>query len=353
MSGALIDLVSKGVQDAYLTGDPQVSFYRQHYKRYTNFAMKPVELNKVGTSGPNSECVFKIDPAGDLLTYVWCDVETIGDADSQAQTIQVSEAFTPTEFALYIGGMEVDRQDGFFINSLWPKFLATTPSKCVEPKTLTPKFFPLHFFSCDNITTPIPLVALQYHGVEIKVRSGAKVNSGTFKMYGNYVMLDTEERKWFTDNQHEMLITQTQRIQADASGSDLSYLNHPVKGLFWGQAVEDTLSTSDVQLNLNGTSVFNNNMPAKYFNTVSMYQHSENAVPNAAGITTDTAKYMYSFATAVNKHQPTGTCNFSRLDNAKLTWTGTGGTGTPTFLYGVNYNILRVKDGLGGVMFSN
>ena len=353
MSGALIDLVSKGVQDAYLTGDPQVSFYRQNYKRYTNFAMKPVELNKVGTSGPNTECVFKIDPAGDLLTYVWCDVTDVGVA---TETIQVSEARTPTEFALYIGGMEVDRQDGFFINSLWPKFLATTPSKCVEPSTLSPVFFPLHFFSCDNITTPIPLVALQYHGVEIKVRSGTNVGPSTdkFKMYGNYVMLDTEERKWFTDNQHEMLITQTQRIQADASGSDLSYLNHPVKGLFWGQATDDTLVTTDVQLNLNGTSVFNNNMPAKYFNTVSMYQHSENAVPKAAGsITNDTSQHMYSFATAVNKHQPTGTCNFSRLDNAKFTWTGTGGTGTPTYLYGVNYNILKIKDGLGGVMFSN
>ena len=155
-----------------------------------------------------------------------------------------------------------------------------------------------------------------------------------------------------------MLITQTQRIQADASGSDLSSLNHPVKGLFWGQATDGTLVTTGVQLNLNGTSVFNNNLPAKYFNTVSMYQHSENAVPMAAGgITNDTSKYMYSFATAVNKHQPTGTCNFSRLDNAKFTWTGTlAGTtdaATPTFLYGVNYNILRVKDGLGGVMFSN
>ena len=41
MSAALIELVSVGAQDVYITGDPQVSFFRQNYKRYTNFAMKP------------------------------------------------------------------------------------------------------------------------------------------------------------------------------------------------------------------------------------------------------------------------------------------------------------------------
>jgi hypothetical protein len=353
MSGALIELVSKGVQDAYLTGDPQVSFYRQNYKRYTNFAMKPVELNKVGASGPNTEFTVPIEPVGDLLTYIWCDVTDIGNGANP--TIQNSETKNPTEFALYIGGVEIDRQDAFFIDQLWPKFLATTPSKCLEPSSLAAadQFLPLHFFSCDNVTTPIPMVALQYHKVELRVRSGGDVGTSadTFKFYGNYIMLDTEERKWFAENEHHLLITQTQRINSDANGSDLAYLNHPVKGLFWGQEANDTLETSNVQLNLNGTAVFNTTMPMKYFNTVTMYQHSENAVPGAAGsITNDTSKYMYSFASVVNKHQPSGTCNFSRLDNAKFTWDGNG---TPTYLYGVNYNILRVKDGLGGVMFSN
>ena len=117
MSGALIELVSKGVQDAYLTGDPQVSFYRQNYKRYTNFAMKPVELNKVGASGPNTEFTVPIEPVGDLLTYIWCDVDDIGtDTGGPNDTIQVGEANTPTEFALYIGGVEIDRQDAFFID---------------------------------------------------------------------------------------------------------------------------------------------------------------------------------------------------------------------------------------------
>jgi hypothetical protein len=63
---------------------------------------------------------------------------------------------------------------------------------------------------------------------------------------------------------------------------------------------------------------------------------------------------MFSFAMEVNRHQPTGTLNFSRVDNAKFVWqTKAGATYTPIYLYAVNYNIFRIESGLGGVRFSN
>ena len=343
MSGALVDLVSKGVQDVFLTGNPEVSFYRQNYKRHTNFASKPVELKPIGTQAASGEIVLPIEKKGDLLTYVWCSTDTNGvSTDTTTSNIQVGGANNPTEFSLHIGGIEIDRQDAFFMNYLWPKFLSTASSKNQNPSAGNADFFPLHFFNCDVQTTPLPLVAMQYHEAEIRVKHSPNCDPCAIRYYANYVMLDTDERKYFTDKTHELLITQTQKIIADTSLCDLNYLNHPVKALLWGK--ESSLSTSDVQLVLNGNDVFNTKMPGKYFNTATQYYHTKFASNS------DTNLYMYPFALYPGEHQPTGTCNFSRLDNGKLTWTCDT---DPLHVYAYNYNIFTVKQGLTGLKFSN
>jgi hypothetical protein len=169
-------------------------------------------------------------------------------------------------------------------------------------------------------------------------------------MFGNYVQLDTTERQWFTEQGHDMLITQVQRIQADDNGSDLIYLNHPVKALMWGIEVGSNgtadSNTDKVQLYVNGTQYYNTPMPLTYFSSVNPYYHSEYC--NSPG--TDENVCMFSFAMEANRHQPTGTLNFSRVDNAKLVWEAVS---SPIYLYAVNYNIFRIESGLGGVRFSN
>ena len=77
MSAALIDLVSKGAQDAYITGQPQVSFFRQNYKRHTNFSMRPERVDYIGTFGASNEVVVPLKSKGDLLSYVWIEAEGI------------------------------------------------------------------------------------------------------------------------------------------------------------------------------------------------------------------------------------------------------------------------------------
>ena len=361
MSGALVNLVSKGVQDAYLTGDPQVSFYRQNYKRYSNFAMKPVEVLGIGSNAPNAEITFKVEPKGDLVSYFWIECDEIGTAGTS--NIQVGDANTPTQFTLYIGGKQVDQQDAFFINSLWTKFLATSASKSAKPSDAglaagagagKASVFPLHFFSCDNNTTPIPLVALQYQEVEIRLKQGATVATGAIRMYANYIQLDTSERQWFSETTHDMLITQTQKISASSTGCDLQYLNHPVKALLWGTSVAD-LDLADTQLYINGNQYFDVPMSQKYLSVVTYYQHTEHGLKDASGGATaalDTGLYMFPLGLYPCRHQPTGTLNFSRVDNAKLNWTTAAGT-APISLYAVNYNVFRIQSGLGGVRFSN
>lgn len=368
MSGALVNLVAKGVQDAYLTGNPEVSFFRQKYSRHTNFAFAPVRLDYIGTPAASSELTIKIPNKGDLLSYIWLD---LGSSINVA-TAFASETANPATFELYIGGQFIDRQDAHFTSQIWHKCFADTQAK---PNCATKlsglnahygssNWLPLHFFFCDKMY--LPLVALQYHEVEIRVKFSSSCSpSSDLKVYANYVMLDTDERSTVVDKEHDLLIEQVQKIPPRSVGDsttnkfDLTLLNHPVKAIVWSNAYpNDQFTASDVQLYLNGTEMFNSPMPDIYFRQVTPYYTSEYTATNGVdGITTNGSGNnikMYSFGLKVSKLQPTGTCNFSRLDNAELSLgsvTNTNGTGLN--LYAVNYNVLRIKKGLSGLAFSN
>ena len=114
-------------------------------------------------------------------------------------------------------------------------------------------------------------------------------------------------------------------------------------------------------LYLNGAQLFDSPMPDIYFTSVQGYYHSEHSsgllisqpsndgsssVPSGQGLK------MYSFAQKANRHVPTGSCNFSRLDNAEMKFVGSS-TNDDTYLYAVNWNVLRIKNGMAGVAFSN
>ena len=353
MSGALIELVATGVQDAYLTGQPEVSFFRQKYMRHTNFAMKPVQLNPVGQMAPNSEVSIIIPNKGDLLSHVWLDLNTLDDSSNIGADAVV--------FELWIGGQMVDRQDSFFMNQIYNKFLADTASKA-RADTTSMSWLPITFWFCGE-GQHIPLVALQYQEVEIRVKFNSE-SPDKYKFYAEYVLLDTTEREILAKDGQELLITQVQKIQSQQSGTnktnkfDLSLLNHPVKGLFFSNvlASDDPAATTNFnegQLYLNGTEVFASRMDDKYFREIQPYYHCDYTTSdtNKGG---DSNLKMYSFAQKVNRFQPTGTCNFSRLDNADLAFSNVH-QGPSSFidLYAVNYNVLRFKGGMAGVAFGN
>ena len=115
MSAALIDLVSKGAQDVYITGEPQVSFFRQNYRRHTNFSIKPERMDYIGTFGSNNEVTIPIRSKGDMLGYVWIEAQNISNVATNSDGLFSANAAKPTEFLLYIGGQEVARLDSLYI----------------------------------------------------------------------------------------------------------------------------------------------------------------------------------------------------------------------------------------------
>jgi hypothetical protein len=271
-------------------------------------------------------------------------------------------------------------------------------------------YLPLIFFFNRNPGLALPLIALQYHEVRIDLdlASDFETNFSALKVWGNYIYLDTEERRRFAQKGHEYLIEQVQHTGTDSladSGSTkqvrLSY-NHPVKELVWCTTVAgNTLAnftgtpvtitsnvtaldvTANVFINpasagspqlfldagdqfdegvagplstfklvLNGQDRFKE-QSGKYFNQVQPFvHHSGSPMP---GI------YSYSFALKPEEHQPTGTCNFSRIDNAQVSISvkgtssprGTDSTKNTLNMFATNYNVLRIQSGMGGLAFSN
>jgi hypothetical protein len=213
------------------------------------------------------------------------------------------------------------------------------------------------FFFSEDWTKSLPLVGLQYHEVEIRI----KCRNGTFnlgsspKVYGSYVFVDTDEREFFANGEHELLITQTQHQPMSVSDTsiDLTYFNHPVKAIHIaaGNKATTAYTFTDASMFINGVPLFEN-MTGEYHRNVVPSRHC-----SVLNNTVDSEQiYTWPFCLTMNKSQPTGTLNFSRIDNAKININGPGPV-TPNInmirAYAVNYNILRIKNGMGGVAFGN
>ena len=256
------------------------------------------------------------------------------------------------------------------------------PSRC---------FVPLQFWFCRNPGLALPLIALQYHEVKIKIKMGLAadiaetpgvlLNTHTaFKLFADYIYLDTDERRRFAQVSHEYLIEQLQfdsESSAAATSKTLNF-NHPVKELIFtgrptatvaasngavgGASTPGTIVDGDTfQLKLNGHDRFaarNRN----YFTRTQLWQHHT----GFGGVVQKDSIGVYSFALKPEEHQPSGTCNFSRIDNAQLNIT-TGATNGGTDqsspggnqnldkirVFAVNYNVLRIMSGMGGLAYSN
>ena len=144
--------------------------------------------------------------------------------------------------------------------------------------------------------------------------------------------------------------------------------NHPCKELVWvlqldanvdtnvnrwadytasgasGTAYGGTDVLTDAKLQLNGHDRFSTRAAA-YFNLVQPYQH-HTRVPN-------TGIYVYSFALNPEAHQPSGSCNMSRIDNATFFMNLASNDDVKLRVYAVNYNVLRIMAGMGGLAYSN
>jgi len=375
-----MQLVAYGAQDIYLTGNPQITFFKVVYRRHTNFAVESIEQTFNGASAMGQKFSCTISRNGDLLSRVYLEIDISLDNDVTGDN-EMRAGFKLIDYVeVEIGGQCIDKHYGNWMN-IWTDLThsgdqANMLKEMVGLKgTVTDSklYVPLQFWFCRNPGLALPLIALQYHEVKLNVlfNSEAKANINANNSAGDvtklntcvfcdYIFLDTDERRRFAQVSHEYLIEQVQSSNLgtiNATGGEVELrFNHPVKELLWHTGTnfnKDDIFDSCL-LQLNGHDRFRKRA-GSYFNSVQRYEHHTgegqkdmNGTP--AKVANDL--HMYSFALKPEEHQPSGTCNFSRIDNAVLVVTGTGLTESLQ-VYAVNYNVLRIMSGMGGLAYSN
>ena len=455
MGGGLMQLVAYGAQDVYLTGNPQITFFKVVYRRHTNFSMECIEQTWSGNSIADGKCTATISRNGDLIHKMHLQLD-IGATNLNSNSISDYIDYVEVE----IGGQKIDRQSGAYMlayNEVRDEICGGDDDgfNTLKQRTYGPnldrgqsKFIPLNFWFCKNAGLALPLIALQYHevkvilshtlttrftnlpaattdGINIDIAGDMNILRNT--LWVDYIYLDTDERRRFAQVSHEYLIEQVQEqiLQGGVSGDHELRFNHPVKELMWfstftsggpelpnGEILSDVslpvVRHSDLDdvtytLKLNGHERFSAR-PHTYFSRVQLYQHhsgdgSLNSIvavekdlewgTEGVVVVSDIINYIsdsiciYSFALNPEEHQPSGTCNFSRIDSAVL---NTGNTriasstdpnlrrfgkvanyqnhdgplenGRSTHLLtarivAINYNVLRIMSGMGGLAYSN
>jgi hypothetical protein len=402
-----MQLVAYGAQDIYLTGSPQITFFKTVYRRHTNFAVESIEQTFNGSVGFGKKVSTTISRNGDLITDVFLEItmrKTGGTAWPAEALIESVE--------LEIGGQRLDRHyaDWFRVydslfrqNDERAQYRRMTDWVDGEANQNVKRFYlPLIFFFNRSVGLALPLIALQYHEVKLNISFANSVDGVstsdsdlTVQAFVDYVYLDTDERRRFAQAPHEYLIQQLQftgdeSVAPSASAAKSHNIrlnfNHPVKFLAWvfkgpkhGQYT--SINTADyanvatyaealaplhsAKLQLNGHDRFSERR-GSYFNMVQPWQTLRTKAP--AGV------YMYSFSLKPSESQPSGTANFSRIDNATLSIQTkqapadhtllsnivaegnmlTGGTNlTALKIYAENYNVFRIMSGMGGLAYSN
>jgi hypothetical protein len=380
MGGGLMQLVAYGAQDIYLTGNPQITFFKVVYRRHTNFSMESIEQTVSGSTAEGGRNTATISRNGDLLGRMYWQYTLTGGA---ATEINPGHTILD-EIKLEIGGQEIDKQYGHFMEvhaqltepnsaAVFGDFGDNDGTKfqnmagaggVVNKAQAATVFVPLRFWFCRNAGLYLPLIALQYHEVKV-VTKFATVDNLTMaspKLWADYVYLDTDERRRFAQVSHEYLIEQVQHASSSSSQNHDLNFNHPIKELIWTGAYDSTtglftdLESGNWRVVLNGHDRFEAR-PLSYFTKVQVYEHHTGtpvditaATAAGAGKAGVDAVAVYSFALKPEEHQPSGTCNFSRIDNAQLK---TSGTAQAVNLYAINYNVLRIMSGMGGLAYSN
>ena len=211
--------------------------------------------------------------------------------------------------------------------------------------------YALRFSFCENAQSALPLVALQYHDVELRITWGTDLDGATYEVYSQFIHLDTDERTVLSSTPQNMLITQTQKAVASASKIQELNFNHPVKCLVAadGSALSIAADANKMKLQINGTDVADYRYVDPNFTAVTSYYHT--ASSKDAGASGENDKFfLYPFCLDTSKLQPTGSLNFSRLDSARLV---NDTANSDDDIYAVNYNVLRIENGMGGLMYSN
>jgi hypothetical protein len=496
MPGGVIQLISTGNHDVYLTGCPQITFFKKVYKKHTHFAMEAIEQEFNGPANFGSYISATLCRDADLLSKLLLEmkfsVEPVTPLSSMTSvngyiTLSNNIAYNGTyygTFSIYtepllglilisfynpiigtiycgqtigfnilpltsnnliyeltglltnnftmndiyddkpriatriidyieltIAGQLIDRLYGEWID-IWLQLSSSYEKWTLLENMLygnnplsnntSVTYLPIPFWFSKNYGLALPMISLQYHEVKCNIQfknefSGIanllglntidgfaefgitkigtvsniildiplKINITDSRLFGDYIFLDTDERRLFAGLKQEYLIEQTQYSNKLALNTGINinelHFNHPVKELlwfyqlpsntgsfnYWDNSGNDIMKSCRIEFNgIERLKLKNNH----YFRLLQPYYH------HSGGYLQDLSGelggfYTYSFGLYPEQYQPTGTCNFSRINNGVLYSDVTHVCNLS--IYATNYNILRVMNGMAGLGYGN
>jgi hypothetical protein len=216
MGGALMQLVAYGAQDVFLTGTPEITFWKVSYRRHTNFAMESIEQTFSGQADFGRRVTCTISRNGDLAYRTYLQV-TLPEINQDMKTTDGNHVYARwldfpgeqliAQVEVEIGGQRIDRQYGDWMH-IWNQLTLSSeqqrgyfkmighttqltyitdpyfadvngpcagtggPSQVCAPRNALPEttlYVPLLFWFCRNPGLALPLIALQYHEVKINI----------------------------------------------------------------------------------------------------------------------------------------------------------------------------------------
>jgi hypothetical protein len=392
MSGRL-RLAATGVQDQWLTGDPQFSYFLMNFKRHTKFAIDYVESQFDGDVDFAKNVICRVpNDKGDLVRNMTLKV-TLDDPSPGGDEWSPSIISHLVESAeLLIGGQTIEKITGEYIyihqqlhntddDIDQTLYFLNGHSNVLDHSGDYTYFMDLPFYFYRNPSLAIPTCALTKQLVEVKIklrpleqliRGGASVgvsaNIKKFSLDTEFVFLTNIERNFMMSRPLDYVITQVQMSKflmkaGENTKSVMLNFVHPVRELFFVSQSEEAVrdnhpnrynTITNVTLKFNNTTVFNrDNIFLVYEQAL---KHHVNSPYNHGSsynyLKSDFASY--SFALQPEVHYPTGQVNMSRISHKLLTIEIdpiNGSDNNNTRVYAVNYNVLRVDSGIAGLKF--
>ena len=378
MGGGLLQLVAYGAQDVYLTGNPQITFFKAVYRRHTNFAIEAIEQTFNGTPDFGSRVTCQISRNGDLINRVYLQLRLTATTNSYCKYFGLRVL---NYVEIEIGGQRIDRHYAHWLY-VWNELTLPVSKRdgwndmvgayggTVGSTINSTLYVPLEFWFCRNVGLALPLIALQYHEVKININFETQAKcqratntdkpSFTASLWVDYIFLDTDERRRFAQLTHEYLIEQLQFTGEETVGNSATpkikmNFNHPCKELVWflsnsdnntdnwfnytttvNSVADGTVTSSGLKSALMNDGISGNNsellFPSNPVTSAKLVLNGNDRFATRGGsyfnvvqpyqhhenIPANAGINVYSFALKPEEHQPSGTLNMSRIDTAIL-----------------------------------
>ena len=416
-------------KDNYITGNPQITFFKSVYKRNTNFSMETIEI-PFNSDITANECTVTgtiSRNTGDLLEKMFLHVKLPNKTSAHSGsgidyirwTNSTGHAYIK-ECSILIGNQEIDKHYSVWFD-IWNELTDVDNKEYVLINKHNDKeaylnagsstdidkldmYIPLQFYFCKNPGLALPLVSLQFVDVKIQITfrkldflinctnnlTNTITTVPTVKLFGNFIFLDKDEKRNFSTKPQEYLIEQIQHINTTLTSSNELNFNHMVKEILWvcrsKNCVETDPTTGTTPVDAANNSTINGMVKGNdYFdyspNATSNTEYTLNAEGyepfESATIMLDGNKkfdnkeanyfrmlqpyyyhvktpekfiYNYSFALFPEKYQPSGFCDFSSFKSISLDFTSPLNN-TDLLVFAVNYNVLKISDGMGGLAY--